>query len=221
MESLDNLVIPTNWTFKNASVANNFESHVREQLPWYDLVSGAVAHIVRHYLPEKGKLYDIGASTGNMTRLLEGVIRTRGAEAISIENSQQMADKWDGFGTIHVGDATRFQYAYFDVAVLFLTVMFFPVIERESLFQKLLGKLRPGGVIIVVDKEEAVCGYLATVLSRLTLAGKVATGTNSDEIVQKELSLAGVQRPLKESDLPEGAVRFFKFGEFGGWIITK
>ena len=35
--------IPKEWTFENASVAQSFNQHVREQLPWYDLVTGAVA----------------------------------------------------------------------------------------------------------------------------------------------------------------------------------
>ena len=29
--------IPKEWTFENASVAQSFNQHVREQLPWYDL----------------------------------------------------------------------------------------------------------------------------------------------------------------------------------------
>ena len=58
-------------------------------------------------------------------------------------------------------------------------------------------------------------------LSRLALAGKVATGTPASEIVAKELSLGGVQRPL-DPGLVDGwgeAVEFFRFGDFAGWII--
>ena len=54
--------IPREWTFENTDVASGFDRHVREQLPWYDLVTGAVAHIARHYIPKDGLVYDIGAS---------------------------------------------------------------------------------------------------------------------------------------------------------------
>ena len=40
--------IPREWTFESTSVASTFDKHVREQLLWYDMVIGAVAHIARH-----------------------------------------------------------------------------------------------------------------------------------------------------------------------------
>jgi malate dehydrogenase (oxaloacetate-decarboxylating)(NADP+) len=42
--------IPTDWTFRNADVAKGFDRHVREQLPWYGIATGAVAHIARHFV---------------------------------------------------------------------------------------------------------------------------------------------------------------------------
>ena len=54
--------IPRDWTFKKFSIAKGFDRHVREQLPWYDLATGIVRHIVRHYLNRGGLVYDIGAN---------------------------------------------------------------------------------------------------------------------------------------------------------------
>lgn len=58
------------WTFESEHLARTFGEHVREQLPWYDLVSQAVAFIARNYVPVGGLVYDIGASTDNLERLL-------------------------------------------------------------------------------------------------------------------------------------------------------
>lgn len=116
--------IPRDWTFKTSGVANHFDRHVREQLPWYELTTGVIAHVARHYIPEGGLVYDIGASTGNV----------------------------------------------------------------------------------------------ATVLWRLALAGKVAAGADARDVIAKELSLSGVQRPLHPDELT-GAVEIFRFGDFAGWII--
>lgn len=60
---------------------------------------------------------------------------------------------------------------------------------------------------------------MAAVMMRLALAGKVAQGVPADEIVAKELSLAGVQRPLKRAEIPETAVEIFRVGDFAGWVI--
>jgi len=46
--------IPSNWTFKSKDVAEHFDAHVREQLPFYDLVTDTIVHIARHYLPNNG-----------------------------------------------------------------------------------------------------------------------------------------------------------------------
>ena len=41
------------WTFRGFS--GQFDGHVREQLPWYDMATAAVAMIARHYIPHGGQ----------------------------------------------------------------------------------------------------------------------------------------------------------------------
>ncbi|WP_321900045.1 hypothetical protein, partial [Paraburkholderia heleia] len=43
-------------------------AHVHEQLPWYDLATETVVHFARHYIPNGGRVYDIGCATGNVGR---------------------------------------------------------------------------------------------------------------------------------------------------------
>lgn len=217
----DNMEIPQDWTFKNVSVASHFDRHVREQLPWYETVSGAVAHIARHYIPENGQVFDIGCSTGNISRLLAETLDSRNAHCIGIDNSPEMFNIWKGHGVICNCDATEFEYGPFDVAVLFLCLMFISVPKRQELLQTLMSECNPGGAIIIVDKTEAPCGYVGTILHRLTIAGKVSSGATPNDIIAKELSLSGVQRPLRDDELPNGFVPFFRFGEFAGWIYES
>lgn len=94
----DSFAIPTNWTFRDESVAAGFERHVREQLPWYDLATGAVAHVARHYVPEFGLVYDLGASTGNIGRALAPTLKARSANLIAIEASAEMSAIYDAPG---------------------------------------------------------------------------------------------------------------------------
>lgn len=215
--------IPKEWTFENASVASSFNQHVREQLPWYDLVTGAVVHIARHYIPQNGLVYDIGASTGNIGAALESALTQRQAKLIPIEPSAQMCAEYAGPGKENLVqmDACRYHFEPFDVAICYLVLMFMPVHERPAFIAKLKAALKPGGAIVIVDKCEAATGYQATVLWRLTLAGKVAAGVLPEHIIAKELSLGGVQRPLDPALLGENAVQWFRFGEFAGWIITS
>lgn len=212
--------IPHEWTFERSDVALEFDRHVREQLPWYDLVTGAIAHIARHYIPKGGVVYDIGASTGNVGRAIAATLAGRNAELIAVEASRDMAKLYAGGGQLVVADAAALEYQPFDLAICFLVLMFLSVEERRVLLDKLRTRMKPGGAIVIFDKVEAGAGYPATVLWRLALAGKLAANVDPREIVAKELSLAGVQRPLAPREVGADAVEWFRFGDFAGWLIA-
>jgi tRNA (cmo5U34)-methyltransferase len=213
--------IPKVWTFKDGGVAAGFDSHVREQLPWYDMATEAVAHIVRHYLPPGGLVYDIGASTGNVGRAIADTLESRGASLVAIEESQEMAARYDAPGVVECVDAYQVAYQPFDVAICFLVLMFLSVEKRKVLVDNLRRSLKKGGVIVVFDKVTPEHGYFGTVMRRLTMSWKLSNGAKADDIVAKELSLSGVQRPIDPAILGEDARQFFAFGEFAGFVVER
>lgn len=210
--------IPRDWTFKTQHVAEEFDRHVREQLPWYDLTTGVISHVARHYIPENGRVYDIGASTGNVGIALSETLKSRNTEFIAIENSTEMSALYRGPGKLVIADASEIEFEPFDLAICFLTLMFIPTPKRAKFIAHLRSRVRKGGAVIVFDKCEPVSGYVATILWRLALAGKASAGVGADEILAKELSLGGIQRPIHPSEL-EPATEIFRFGDFAGWII--
>ncbi len=213
--------IPREWTFENTKVASGFDRHVREQLPWYDLVTGAVAHIARHYIPRNGLVYDIGASTGNIGQAIEETIIERKAKLVGIESSAEMCARYKAPGELVQIDALDYRFQPYDLAICYLVLMFLPVGKRQEFIDYLKSLIKPGGALLIVDKCEAATGYEATVFWRLTLAGKIAAGVDAESVIAKELSLSGVQRPLDPAMLGDDAVQWFRFGDFAGWIVTK
>ena len=213
--------IPREWSFENTKVASGFDRHVREQLPWYDLVTGAVAHIARHYIPKNGLVYDIGASTGNIGQAIEETIVERKAKLVGIEASAEMCARYKAPGELVQIDALDYRFQPYDLAICYLVLMFLPVGKRQEFIDYLKSLIKPGGALLIVDKCEAATGYEATVFWRLTLAGKIAAGVDAESVIAKELSLSGVQRPLDPAMLGDDAVQWFRFGDFAGWIVTK
>lgn len=213
------------WTFKD--FAGNFDAHVREQLPWYELVTESVAYIARNYLPTGGNIYDIGCSTGNMTKALLPLVEERGGSIHAIDNDGSMITAFlKNINSIHVSaehtTAENYQYKNFDVAVVFLTAMFLPVGKQDRVIENLYDNLNEGGAIIIVDKSCDENGYFSTVMKRLTMYWKLKNGAYAEDIINKELSLSGVQRPLDGYLLNMlGAKQFFQLGEFKGWVIEK
>lgn len=212
--------IPGEWSFQGAEVADAFEAHVREQLPWYEWATATVAHICRHYIPRGGLVYDIGASTGNIGRAIADVLQTRGAYLTALESSAEMCARYHGPGKVVECNAANFQFRPYDVAVCFLSLMFLTIEERATVLTRLREARKPGGAIIVVDKLEPGSGYLATVVTRLALSEKLRAGVPADQILAKELSLGGVQRPLSLCELGPDAREVFRFGDFAGWVIS-
>ena len=206
------------WTFEDSDFANNFGEHVRSQLPWYDLATGLVRCIAENYLPENGVMYDIGSSTGNITKCCRDIIKDRQVDAVSIDPSQEMVDAWEGEGVVQKCSAEAFEYAEFDLAVMFLSMMFVTPSNRKKVMQALVDKMKSGGAIVVVDKFNPCAGYFATVMRRMTLRQKLSAGESKEGIINKELSLSGIQRPLDYSDID--GKRFFQVGEFSGFVIT-
>ena len=218
--SRSHLKLRDDWTFRAADVASDFDRHVREQLPWYELATRMVAHIARHYLPPGGLILDVGAATGNIGRALADTIAARSARLIGIEASREMAARYDAPGEVIVADAVEVDYARYrpDVIIAFLTLMFVPVKDRRALLATMRQSLNSGGALIIFDKMAAGSGYLSTMLYRLTLIAKQEAGASAGEIMQKDLSLAGIQRPMTDSEL-QGFAPVFRFGDFAGFVF--
>jgi tRNA (cmo5U34)-methyltransferase len=213
------------WTFDTPEIANTFDSHVREQLPWYDMVTDAVVYIVRNYLNEGGRVVDIGASTGNTIDKLMPLLLERKAYADAIEKSPSMVKTLkrrfeNNYNVTVTGEDIRIcTIPDAQVYILFLTLMFIPVYERPRVIRSLKERLPVGGVLVVVDKVCDHGGYFSTVLKRLGMHWKIQQGAKLEEVTTKEMSLAGVQIPLDPVMLGADAQQFFRMGEFAGWVI--
>lgn len=215
--------IPSHWTFNNRVVADQFDAHVREQLPWYEIATFCIAEIIKNYLPKNGVILDVGASTGNIARSIKPVLEQRSAKLIALEPSDEMADKYDAPGELIRDSIEHYQPGSCDVIVCMLSMMFVPVNERPSVIKKLLDSLSPGGVLLILDKfySNEDNGYIHTVMTRIGMEAKLQQGASMEAVAKKELSLSGVQRPMNYDELPDNAESFFQVGHFMGWAIES
>lgn len=213
---------PGEWSFQPAEVAQAFDAHVREQLPWYGLATGLVAHLARHYLPEGGVVIDVGCSTGNIGRALAPIISARYGRIVAFDPSAEMLNRYVGPGTPIISTAEDFDFAREgpDVIVAFLALMFVAPAHRARVLARMKTALRPGGALIVFDKLEPSPGYLGAACMRIAMHAKREAGAPADEIVAKELSLAGVQRPLAPKEIA-GLAPVFRFGDFFGGVFER
>lgn len=211
---------PSRWSFELPAVASHFDSHVREQLPFYELATCAVADLVRFFLQPGGVLVDIGAATGNVSLACKGVLEERSATAVSIEPSHEMVSKFRGCGSVVESRVEDADIPQCDVAVSFLTLAFVPPRARREIIGKVMERLSPGGAFILLERME--CPANATASRLLISAAKLRSGAAADSVVKKEVSIAGVLRPLRFSTLADfNPWTFFAYGDFYGFVLEK
>jgi tRNA (cmo5U34)-methyltransferase len=184
------------------------------------MITDAVVYITRNYLTEGNRVVDIGASTGNLSRKLLPLANERKGRVLAIEKSLQMCNNMVGMEEIGVmnADITDIDIPEAQVYILFLTMMFIPVDKRQRLLDAIQDKAKVGGCLIIVDKICDHSGYFSTVMKRLTWHWKIQQGAEAEDIINKEMSLAGVQIPIDNYFLDD-AKEFFRMGEFAGWVI--
>lgn len=210
----------SDWTFDDSTLAEHFGEHVREQLPWYDIATDAVACIARQYVARGGLVYDLGAATGNIGKALRPMLDERGANLIAVEPSHQMAEAYEARGTVLVMGMEDVEPAPYDLAIAFLTFMFVNPAAVLAEIDRWLDAAKPSGALVLVERTTPVGGYPSLVMSRLTLDAKHRAGVDGEAIIRKELSLSGIQRPIDpEPLLDRGAVEFFRFADFGGYLL--
>jgi len=215
--------IPNNWTFNSKSIAKGFDSHVREQLPWYNMASDLVCHLARSYLSDNATILDLACSTGNITKRLESTIKDRNINTVSIDSSEEMKDYFNGVGEITIGDMLDIEIIpNYDVCVIMLGVMFLPIEKRKQFLYSLMHKAKEGAATIIVDKVTPHDGYIGQVVTKMAIRNKLDAGVSSKLILEKELSLSGVQRPSASSMYNSfGFKKWLQVGDFCGYICEK
>ena len=117
-----------------------------------------------------------------------------------------------------MADVASYPYKPFDVAVAFLTLMDLPSSTRQLLLSTLRSKMRPGGAIIIINKEKTSRGSLSAAASRLTFGCKVERGVLETRKWRGHYTLE-IYSALSRSELGPDAVEAFRLGDFVGWLI--
>lgn len=56
-------------------------------------------------------------------------------------------------------------------------------------------------------------------MMRMIWHGKLRAGVSFAELAEKEMRLAGIQRPIEQHELGGEVLEIFRFADFAGWII--
>lgn len=189
-------------------VAEVFPDMIQRSVPGYNQILAMAGVIAKRYVPEGGRVYDLGASLGastlSLAKQLEGL---QEVEFITLDTSLPMVEKCQQLLAQHlpqrlakqqlscqVADVTCFDYQPCDFILLNFTLQFLAPEARLPLLEKLYKALRPGGALILSEKIHFANPYQSNLLYKLHHDFKRTNGYSDLEISQKRTALEDVLR---------------------------
>lgn len=223
----------SSWEF-NQQVTDEFETHVRKSLPFYERLQEMVTSISDYFVADHEVIYDLGSSTGETIARLQQRHPKKTLRYVGLDASTSMIEK---ARTLFGSPAVQFQTTSIEeysfptkspfIMSLF-TMHFLPIHKRKIVFKRVYDALHEGGCFVLVDKTHSELPLIQNMWSHLHYDDKLRQGFTHQEILDKEQSLRGVLIPLsvKENIALLEAIGFkvdifFKEWNFTGFLAIK
>lgn len=220
-------------------VASVFPDMIKRSVPGYSQILGMTGVIAKRYVPEGGRIYDLGASLGGTTlSVAQQLEHLSEVEFITVDTSAPMTERCtkilaenlpERSITTLCGDIRNLDYQPCDLILLNFTLQFLPPEDRQPLLEKLYQALRPGGALIISEKIHFNDPRQAQLLYKLHHDFKRANGYSDMEISQKRTALEDVmltdtpeqqQQRLLEAGF-SFACQWFQYLNFASFLAIK
>ncbi len=220
----------------NENVASVFDDMVQRSIPFYQEIHQLIRDLVLRQYKFRGKIVDLGCSTGTTISLLETVLREKSDNVphfVGIDTSAPMLDRARAkcqhvrnAEFLHL-DMTEYDYSGTEVVILNYTLQFLKHSERIGLLKKIYDSLIPGGIILLSEKIQSPQAPMQEIITDLYYDFKRGNGYSELEISQKREALENVLVPVtpKEQlemlddagfDYSEMLFRWYNFASYLG-----
>jgi tRNA (cmo5U34)-methyltransferase len=189
------------WTF-GGDTPLAFDQHIVRSVPAYAQCHDLILDICEQLVPQGGRCYDLGCSTGRLTARLGECLSARDAEVIGVDREPAMIEQ-----AVHrcaelrsvrfVSSALEeLELEPADVVVCFYTLQFVAVRMRQLILNRIRRALEPAGALILFEKVLAPTARSQDLAEGVYHDFKRRQGFSNEEIAVKTRSLRGVLRPL-------------------------
>jgi tRNA (cmo5U34)-methyltransferase len=193
-----------NWSFGYKNV-DHFDAHISRSVPLYAEGHDLVCALSDFFIKSDSTAYDIGCSTGTLTRKLARHNASKdGARFVGIDIEPamiEMARRNQAIASIdHVDfitdDVLLIDLEPADMIVCYYTVQFIRPSRRQELIDRLYQSLNWGGALLMFEKVRGPDARFQDMLTALYNDYKLVQGYDANEIITKARSLKGVLEPF-------------------------
>lgn len=223
----------------NKKVVDVFDEMVERSVPFYHEVQRMVIEILKTRVPSGAVIYDLGCSKG---RTMEGLIKefkNKKVKVIGVDNSKAMLSAAEknlrragcmSYAKLKEGDLNNLSdLQSCSAGIMILTLQFVRPLQRETLLKNIYRHLKPGGLVIIVDKVLGDSQLTQRMFIDMYHSFKERNGYSKLEIAQKREALENVLIPFKVDENRQLLHRsgfstvdvFFSWYNFAGFIAVK
>jgi tRNA (cmo5U34)-methyltransferase len=184
----------------NKTLSQNFDSHVKKSVPFYEISHEITTELSKFFLKDNSRYYDLGCSTGTLIEKIDKSNAGKKLELIGVDESKFMIDiakkkkKKIIFKKERLND---FQFKKSDLITSLYTIQFIKPSYRQDLFNKIYKSLNWGGAFIIFEKIRGNDARFQDILNFLYFDFKKKIGKlSSEDIINKEKSLRGILDPF-------------------------
>lgn len=223
-----------NWRF-SGDTSLNFDGHAQKSIPLYAHGHDLVLKLSDFFLHDKGLCYDLGCSTGQLSRALGERHQSKSVRVIAIDSEadmvKQATNRCAGLADVSIrhDDLLTCELAAADLIVCYYTLQFISPAERQHAFDRIYRALKWGGALVMFEKVRHPDARFQDIATSMYTDFKLEQGYTGDEIVAKARSLKGVLEPFSTAGnmgLLERAgfvdvTTIFKYVCFEGFLAVK
>ncbi len=181
-------------------VTRVFDDMISRSVPGYDLLVRLIALYADIFVSRGSQVYDLGCSTGVVSRVIAQQVANRHCSIHAIDNSAAMIDScrqrhpefdinW------RCQDIEEVEINNASMVVLNLTLQFIKPEQRQALIDRIYRGLRPGGILVLSEKVRFEQPQQQQTMTELYQAFKKLQGYSDLEISQKRSALEQVLIP--------------------------
>lgn len=188
----------------SGSVHKKFENHVSKSVPFYNMGHNLICKLSSFFLVNKSIAYDLGSSTGNLSRSLSKYNKDLKIKIIGLDEEKKMVNhakkqlnKNDKKRIFYKKcDIKKFNFKKSDLIISYYTVQFIKPKYRQKIYDRIFSSLNYGGAFILFEKVRGSDARFQDIFTQLYHEFKFDQGFSKEEIYNKSSSIRGVLEPF-------------------------
>lgn len=192
----------------NSEVARVFDDMVSRSIPFYAEIHSLILDLTKRFYSGKGKVFDLGCSTGSTIYLLEDLFlkEKKDIAFVGIDTSAPMLEiarnKCQSVrnAIFLCEDMTETNFEGAEVVIFNYTLQFLKKEKRSDLLKKIYDALPQGGCLILSEKIKTSMPVMQDCITDLYYDFKRRNGYSELEISQKREALENVLVPLTPTE---------------------